>query len=294
VQTIDKVAADPRIGANWQLAPQHSLNLGAAIQHQAPLLQLALATREDGSRLNPDLDFMRSNQVVLGYTYRPNPNWRLGAEAYYQHLENVPVTVAPSSYSGLNEGANFNRLNTDEPLQSTGTGRNYGLDLTIERFLSNNWYMLVTGSVFDATNVASDGKRYAGAFGTQYVASALAGIEFQVGKKKATDLFADFTLTMAGGRPYTPFDTEASLAVNFPIEDETRAWSLRTGSYFKLDIRTGARFNYKKWSQEMAFYVQNVTNNQNEFIRQFDPRTGQEGILYQLGFFPVVQYKVYF
>ena len=94
---------------------------------------------------NLNLDFTKSHHFVLGYDVQPFKDWRLKIEAYYQYLINVPVNTYSSSYSMLNTGASF-KTDLEDSLTNTGTGRNYGVELTVEKFFSHGYYGLFTAS----------------------------------------------------------------------------------------------------------------------------------------------------
>ena len=98
----------------------------------------------------------KSAHAVLGYDWGISRNLRLKAETYYQHLYNIPVTEQPSSFSLINAGSGFSRLFPDS-LVNEGTGHNYGVELTLEKFFSKNYFFLLTGSLFDAKYKGSDG-----------------------------------------------------------------------------------------------------------------------------------------
>ncbi|NJM16777.1 MAG: TonB-dependent receptor, partial [Bacteroidales bacterium] len=95
---------------------------------------------------NKELDFGKAHHYVLAYNWRINNNLRLKIEPYYQHLYNIPG-VKDSSYSMINFSQDWG---FHYALENNSIGRNYGLDITFERFLKNNFYYLVTASVFDS------------------------------------------------------------------------------------------------------------------------------------------------
>jgi len=41
-------------------------------------------------------------------------------------------------------------------------------------------------------------------------------------------------------------------------------------------------------------YIENVTNHKNPLMQFYDSETQAVKLVYQLGFFPVMQYKIYF
>jgi hypothetical protein len=94
---------------------------------------------------------------------------------------------------------------------NNGTGRNYGLELTLEKYFSKGYYFLITASIFDSKYRGSDDVLRNTAFNQHYVLNALAGKEFLVGKHKNA-LGLDFKFTTAGGKYLTPIDFTASEA----------------------------------------------------------------------------------
>ena len=56
----------------------------------------------------------------------------------------------------LNAGDFFGIPSVDS-MVNEGTGYNYGLELTVEKFLSRNYYVLLTGSLFDSKYKGYDG-----------------------------------------------------------------------------------------------------------------------------------------
>ena len=82
-------------------------------------------------------------------------NFRIKAETYYQYLYNIPVEHHSSSYSVLDEGHDMNRFFPDS-LVNKGTARNYGMELTMEKFFSKSYFLLFTASLYDASRTGSD------------------------------------------------------------------------------------------------------------------------------------------
>ncbi|MCB0534764.1 MAG: TonB-dependent receptor [Saprospiraceae bacterium] len=292
-------ALEPRAAVNWQLAPKHSLNLGYGMHHQNQPLPVFLYREQmpDGSTVatNSDLGFTRSQHLILGYDFKPTPNWRLKAEAYYQWLGDVPVEAVPSSFSILNSGADF-VFPERGSLVNAGTGRNYGLELTAEKFFSQGWYGLFTLSLFDAKYKGSDQVERNTAFNGRYVVNALVGREFALGRSGRRFLTLDTKFTAAGGRPYTPIDLEASRAAGEEVLFEDLAFSQRLDDYLRWDVKVGLRFNSSKRKLSQTFFLdfQNVTNNRNIFAMRYNTVREEIGRLDQIGFFPDILYRIEF
>ena len=297
-QTED-VAVEPRVAINWQFAPKSTLNLGYGLHNQTQPLPVFLfrERQPDGSakETNKNLGFTRSQHFVLGWDYKPAASWRLKAETYYQLLSDIPIESTPSSFALLNAGADF-VFPEKNNLVNEGTGTNLGAELTVEKFFSHGWYSLVTVSIFDSKYKGSDGIERSTAFDGGYVANALAGKEFKIGKTGRRFLTLDTKVTAAGGRPYTPVDLEASKAAGREVLLENQAFSQRLDDYFRWDVKIGMRINSNKRKLSQTFFLdfQNVTNNQNIFAVRYNEVRNEVGKTYQIGFFPDLMYRVEF
>lgn len=297
-QTND-FALEPRGAVNWQFAPKNTLSLGYGMHHQNQPLPVFLFREQqpDGTSVptNSDLGFTRSQHLVLGYDLKPGANWRVKAEAYYQWLDDVPVESTPTSFSMLNTGADF-IFPEKGSLVNAGTGANYGLELTVEKFFSQGWYGLFTLSLFEAKYKGSDGIERSTAFNGQYVVNALAGREFALGRSGRRFLTLDTKLTAAGGRPYTPVDLDASRAAGKEVLYDEQAFSQRLDPYFRWDVKLGFRLNSAKRKLSQTFFLdfQNVTNHRNIFAMRYNTVREEVGRIDQIGFFPDVLYRVEF
>lgn len=289
---------EPRASLTWRIAPAHSLSFGYGLHHQnvpAPILFLNQYINGSPVQTNRDLDLVRSNHYVLGYDLRPASGWRTKIEAYYQSISNAAVEANPSSYSSLTEGATFGFSIDKFGLVSKGSGRNAGVELTIEKFLDNGWYGLTTASVFEAKYKGSDGITRNSPFNNGYVVNVLAGKEFKVGSGRNV-LFADTRLSTAGGRHYTPVDLQASRAAGYEVLQDNIAFSRQYDAYFRMDVKFGMKINSSRKKVSHQFYIdlQNVTNKKNVFVRRYNRLTNNVDQADQIGLFPDFGYKLQF
>jgi hypothetical protein len=196
----------------------------------------------------------------------------------------------------LNTGASF-QTDLEDSLVNTGTGRNYGVELTVEKFFSRGYYGLFTASLYQSKYTASDGIERNTAFNGRYVANLLAGKEWKLGKEKRNAITADLKVTYAGGRYYTPIDLQASKKYGREIlQGDEYAYTSTYPDYFRLDFKVGYTLNSrtKKLSQSISLDMQNITNNKNVFSQSYDDRSKTITTTYQLGFFPNFIYKIQF
>jgi hypothetical protein len=294
----NQAVIEPRLAINYQIHPAHRINLGYGLHSQTqpfPIL-LSTQTKPNGGydTGNADLRFTRSNHFVLGHDARLGKSLRMKTEVFYQAIGRVPIDTSRSSFSVLNLGDDFGFPQL-EVLQNTGKGTNLGLEWTLEKFFSKNYYGLLTTTLYDATYQGSDKVTRQTAFSSRYVVNALIGKEWPIGQSGRT-LTLDTKMTTAGGRPYTPIDFATSKATGQEVLLTEQAYSLRQSNYFRWDIKVGFRKNSQKRKFSQTFYLdfQNVTNNKNIFRQQYNTVTEKIGTVYQIGFLPDMLWRVEF
>lgn len=287
---------EPRVGMKWKLAQKQTLSFGYGLHGQMQILPLYMvSTQIDDATVNTNknLKFSKSHQLVMGYNLLLSSNTALKAEVYYQHLYDIPVTRTDkaSSYSAVNEGMSY--LFTDkDSLVNNGTGRNYGLELTFERFFSKGYYYLITTSLYDSKYKGSDGVLRNTAFNGRYVFNVLAGKEFKINER--SKLMIDLKVTNAGGKRFTPVNYESSSLQGKEVRFEDRAYSEKFDSYFRTDFKITYRLNSLRVAHEFFINIDNVFNTKNVFAQTYNVTDNKLNYIYQLGVFPTFQYKIYF
>jgi hypothetical protein len=286
---------EPRWNIRYQLRPGQSLSFGAGLHSQTqPLEVYFYETRNSSGQkelTNKELGFVKSVHTVLGYDISFSRHLRLKAEIYGQYLYNAAVEKTASSFSMLNAGADF-YFPDKTGLVNKGKGYNYGVELTLERFLDKGFYYLFTTSVFKSQYKGSDNMWRSTAFNSNYVVNFLAGKEFRLSKKSSFGI--DAKLAWTGGQRYTPFDVEASETAGYVIFKEDEAYSLQNDPYMRFDFKLSFSRNGKKTTQKWYIDLQNLTNRDNIYIRTLNPKNGTTGVINQIGFFPNINYMITF
>lgn len=295
----EQFVVEPRASMSWQIKPQHTINIGYGIHHQnVPTPLLFLSEEVNGETLNPneDLDFVRSQHYVLGYDFKLTRSWRAKIEAYYQKIDNAAIDETPSSYSSLTEGADFTFSSDNTNLVSSGTGENKGLELTLEKSFSKGFHALITSSIFESKYEGSDGIKRSTPFDNGYIVNFLAGKEYKIGKQKKNIFSIDARFVSSGGKYYTPVDLEASQNAGYEILQDDLAFSQQYDDYMRLDLKLGFTLNSNKKKTSHKFYIdlQNITNRDNVFIRQYNRITNNVNQINQAGFFPDFGYRFQF
>jgi hypothetical protein len=288
-------SVEPRLGVSWQFTARQKLSAGYGLHSNIQSLSTYFlgSHMPDNSMVetNKELGFTKSHQWVLAYDANISTVARIKAELYYQYLYKVPVERRQSSYSILNTGAGWG-FGADDSLVNEGSGRNYGLELTFERFFSKNYYYLVTVSLFQSKYTGSDGIERNTAFNSNYVVNCLGGKEFSIGARSAVTI--DLKASFAGGRYYTPIDLNLSHQAGETRYKENEAFSSKFDPFLKADFKIGYRLNGKKISQEWQFYVENFTNHKNILLQSYSKSKAEVTTTYQLGVYPMVLYRLHF
>lgn len=286
---------EPRAGLKYQFNPRQSISIGYGRHSQMQSLEVYFVQKPTSAgplETNRNLGFTISDHFVAAFDWQIRPDLRLKAEAYYQDISDAAVERTTSYFSMLNAGADFGFPdNTD--LVNEGSGFNKGVELTIEKYLNNSYYFLVTGSLFDSKYKGSDGILRNTAFNGNYAFNALFGKEWKVGKKNNA-ITLDGKFTLAGNRRYIPIDIDASIEQGSNAYRYELAYDRRYPDYMRTDIKIGFRKQHKRITEEFALDVQNMFDNKNVYRESFNVLTGAVGTSYQMGAWPMALYRILF
>lgn len=291
----NELAVEPRLGLSIP-AGKGSINFGFGMHSQLQpkasyFLEYYNESENSYTKTNLDLGFSKSMHFIAGYDFLSNKNLRLKLETYYQQLYNVPIKESFPEFSMINSG-DFFALPRESFLINEGKGKNYGLELTLEKFLSDGYYFLFTTSLFDSKYAGYDNVWRNTAFNGNYVMNLLGGYEFRLGEKTMFTL--DSKTVLAGGKRYLPIDLEASIIQNKDVRDWEQAYEEKYEPYFRTDFRLGLKMNGKKFSQELGIDIQNLTNYKSLFAESYDVKNHEVYQTYQRGFFPMFLYRIHF
>lgn len=290
---------EPRFGWKWSFAKNQSLSAGFGMHTRTENIPAYFAdvineTGEIGE-FNRELTFTKSLHNVIGYDWSINKNLRLKVEAYYQYIYNVPVVdTLNSTMSALNFAYGI----PDVILTNKGSGRNYGIEFTLEKFYSNNYYFLLTSSVFDSKYLANNNLWYNTVYNNKQVSNFLIGKDFKVGNVKQNILGLNIKVLMRGGFRYTPIDFEKSVEADEEVYDWRQSFTKQYPFYSRVDFGINYQQNLKKWNWTVSLNVLNVLNQQNisQYHLKYDEKNNQykiEGTT-GLGIVPNLNLKIEF
>ena len=289
---------EPRVGFSWNFTNSQSFKLGYGIHSQAQTLpvyfvETANEDRTEYWRTCEDLDFSKSQHFVVGYTNKLAENWNLKVEAYYQDVWNIPVESRPTNFSVLNLGSTYyNGTEDKDSLVNKGLGKNYGIELTLEKYLSKNWYFLMTGSLFGSRYKPSDGIWRNTKYASNYAANWLLGFEYPLSKRSSVDF--NFRVVWSGGIRNLYVNKEASRKAGVVIYDDEKAYSTRYRDYLKADTKVTFKYDMRGVTVETGIDLINLTDRNNIYSKTFNPKIGLTSYTYQQGFLPTAMLRVVF
>lgn len=293
-------ALEPRGSVQWGFAPNQSVSVGYGLhsQIQNPATYFVMPADSAGAGTGPELPnpalsnrnlgFSRSQHYVLAYDRRLTDHLRLKVETYYQRLFTIPVSARQrDAFAVINQFDGF----TDQLLTNSGRGRNYGLELTLEQFLHNGLYFLLSSSLYNSEYRASDGLWRNTRWNGRHAQSLLAGKEWSSG----SNVFGlNLKLSYYGGYRTTPIDVAESKRLGETVYVDSRAFTEQLPAYFRPDIRLSWKKNRPRSTRTLSLDVQNAVNRQNVYNRYFDPNSSTVKTYYSTGLIPVLSYRVVF
>jgi hypothetical protein len=293
--------AEPRIGWKYRFKNSQSISAGAGLHSQLqPIYTYGYhqydSLLQRNVTHNRNMDFTKSIHSVIAYEKFFTKNLQIKTEAYYQSLYNVPVTVAPSSFSIINQGSGFARFFPDS-LQNTGTGYNYGIELTVQKFFDKSFFFLFSGSLYDSKYKGSDGILRNTSYNGKYTVNILTGKEFKISEKQIISV--GIKTTYAGGRRYGYVDIEQSKLLNEVIFRDSAFNERQFKDYFRFDLKFSWKYNAKSMTHEIGLDLVNLFNTRNLLGLAYapnlaDPNAEPLAEKQQLGFLPLFYYKVDF
>jgi hypothetical protein len=290
----EQVSVEPRTSLRYEMDNRQALTAGFGVHSKQSSLSnyFTVVYDENGgpSQPNTNLKFMKARHFVMGYERHLSPVLRLKAEAYYQQLYDIPVESGSSSYSLLNQQQDL----ADRVLENTGKGKNYGIDLTLEKDFAANYYFMVTGSLYKAKYQGSDQVWRNGRYSGNYLANILVGKEFKMGKTKDNVLSLNTRLSYLGAKYLLDIKLDESIASGSEVYDEENAFQNRGSDIFSVNLAASYQINKARSSHSFKLDIQNATNNQGIIDYYYSDVTKEIEEITQLALLPVLSYTINF
>ena len=285
-------AVEPRVGLVVELPKRQKLGLGYGMHSRHENLPVYFVENQlmDGSVHMPNegLKLTTASHLVASYEKMVGDHVNIKTEAYYQHIGNLPVPTNPNKFIS----PIFGGFSPDDTLANIGIARNYGVEFTIQKFFSNDYYFLITSSLFDSKYKPANGTWYNSKYNVNYINNFVGGKEFKWGENKMIGLNAKVIWT--GGKRLIPIDLQASIAEGAAVYNTKEIYSIKASDYFRTDI--GARLHIFKANRQhvISIDIQNVSNRLNTWTQVYDAENEKIIDYPMAGLIPILNYRFEF
>lgn len=284
-------SVEPRFSARYELTEKQAVSLGYGLHSQTQPIGVyeARVEQPNGTYIQPNknLGFNKAHHFVIGYDRSLTKHMRVKAETYYQQLFNIAVENDPaSSESTLVVEQGF----VTDPMVNKGLGRNYGVEVTLEQFMYNNLYFLLSTSLYNSEYKALDDVWRNTRFNGRHAVSFTAGKEYAWKKNRVFGLNVRTIYT--GGFWTTPIDIAKSQELGETQYIEPLAYTEQLPNYFRTDVRVSLKRNRAKTTTTLSLDLQNATNQKNLGGQFYEVRSGQVKKWYMMPLLPILSYKI--
>ena len=284
---------EPRVSVQYKLSPSSTISLAYALNSRKESTDTYFVLNANGQpTANKDLGLTRSHHISASFAQRLGENAMLKIEPYWQWLFDVPVEQG-TTYSILNH----NLFYQDRALVNEGAGRNYGIDLTLERYLKDGLYGMLTATLFKSEYRDAQGEWHHTRHDRGWITNILGGKEWMVGKGHKNVFGLNGRLTMMGGDRYTPmvpgttFDDVAKRPDRTIPQDGANPYSqqmnMNVGYAFSVKYTINKRHTSHhfilEYLQMRSFHGQTFDIRSHELVDKFTSLT-----------FPNIAYRVEF
>lgn len=291
----DDYTIEPRLGMKYKFLPTQSFSFGFGMHSKLESLSTYFIQlkNEDNQTYTPNIDLKMSKALhyVLGYNNQLNRNLHLKIEAYYQDLYDLAVENKAESkivLQDIKEGlANYDFVNE-------GSGKNYGLELTLERFFHNNFYYLLTGSLYESKFTTLDGIERNSRYNGNYAVNFLIGKEYKVGPNDKNRIGLNGKISFRGGQYYSSVDLAKSREAGETIYKTNSDFTKQGDDLFVLNVAFSYKVNRKKTQHEFKIDIKNASNNEAKILERYNQATDKIEDGTQLSILPSLQYVLYF
>jgi hypothetical protein len=257
-----KMYPAPRLSMTYQLDNLTNINLSTGSYYQSPSY-IWLAAAENNKRLTD----IRTDQLIVGFDRLLGEDFLLKIETYYKWYNDYPASLIRPYLVLANTGAGYNGADDNfssfglEPLTSGGSGKSRGVELSLQKKLSDIRCYGILSLTYSKTDfTALDNITRNGAYDQRWIFNLTGGYKFDESWE------AGFKFRYASGRPYTPFTNSGSQLVTDYLSNYFKA-------LHSLDIRVDKRWFYEKFTLITYIDIQNVYNNKYSNSIRWNPRT---------------------
>ncbi|CAL2086079.1 TonB-dependent receptor [Tenacibaculum sp. 190524A02b] len=247
----------PRVATTYNFTDKWSWNSSIGIYKQLPSYTVMGFRNKANELVNKQgLKYIESQHFVSGLEFKPNETAKITVEGFYKKYKDYPFSVR-DQISLANLGADFGVVGNEEVI-SNSTGRAYGFEVLAQKKSYKGLYGIAAYTFVRSEFSDRTGNFIPSSWDNRHLLTITAG------KKLAKNWEVGTKFRLVGGRPYTPYNYNASsIKANYDISnggilDFARLNEARFDTYTQLDIRVDKTWYLKKYSINLYMDVQNV------------------------------------
>ena len=225
--------------------------LSAGRFFKKPPLNL-LGYREQGSFVNRDASYIRSDHLTGGINYFPRPSTKLSVEGFLKLYDDYPVSKR-EEVSLANLGGGFEVLGNDD-VASAGKGRTYGVEFLAQQTFESSYYAILAYTLFWSEFTGFDRDVYLpSTWDSRHLLTFTGG--YRIGNRWEFSL----RTRLLGRTPFAPVNEEQSVDT-YPafIFDYSRLGDERLSRFNATDIRIDRKWNFDSFSLDVYLEIQNL------------------------------------
>lgn len=281
---VDFTSVEPRLIVTQILSKQHRLAASWGRYSQiAPLWA-------EGE----DVGVQQGWQAGLRHTWSLNDFWTLRTELFWQNMNKAGIAPGPKPISLL-DASEFEMFSGD--FLYNGDAENKGIEISLERYLNNDWFLAANTTLFDSRYKGNDGIWRSTRWNLGHLANLTVGKEWY--RDRGTDNVRSFGLNgrivWTGGFRERPIDAVASAFDRTTVFDTRNGFTEQQPDYFRFDLRAyWKRSLGNRRNSTLAMDFQNVTAQKNVAYHFYDPFTKKVETKYQLSLIPNISWRLEF
>ena len=274
----------PRLSFSCRLSEQTSFNGAYGIYYQTVPMQIL--SQHDAYR---NLKDIKSYHYILGLTHLIDDDIKLSVEFFDKEYFDVPIdTIGIYTFPLDQLMILYGQVLNYHNLVSAGRAYSQGIEFTVQKKMSDRLYGLAGLSYSFSQYLGYDGVWRSRITDSRTVISVEGG--YRLGRGFEVKLRWDY----AGGTPYTPLDSAASLKYDTEVYDSSLVNAVRRPDYHSLFIRFDKRFDFRNSHLTIYLSAWNLYDRRNVAFSYWDDDDNVIRTTYQLGFLPVLGFKYEF
>jgi hypothetical protein len=248
----DDVKISPRLSLMYHFTDITSLTGSYGIYYQN-IPWIIAAQKSDFRKLKTP----RADHYVLSFSHLLTESTKLTVELYDKEYQDFPMDPTQPSQFLFDQAVVEQIFLNHENLISTGKAQSRGIEMTVQKKMSENIYGLIAGSYYRSNYTGLDGKKYDRVYDNKFNFAIEGG--YKLNEKW------EFSLRWlyAGGAPYTPFDEQASFATHKGVFDAVRINAARLPDFHSLNIRVDKRYYFKSTTLTVYLSIWNAYGRRN-------------------------------